>query len=109
MSNCAALSVRPLSRWGEGWGGWIRYLSRVHNPLLANRALTRTRSAPTAAAVHVDGVRRHERASIRAHKQHQLADFLGLAKSLHRHVVEEALHQFRRRLRRALERGADRA
>src|SRR5262249_34176961 len=50
-----------------------------------------TGSAPTAAAVHVDGVRRHELASVRAHEQHQLADLFGLAEPAHRDVVHELL------------------
>ena len=69
---------------------------------------TRDLSAPTATAVHVDRVRGHEGARVRAHEQHQLGDFLRLSEPLHRHVIEKTLHQFRRRLRRALERRAHR-
>src|SRR5262245_11229170 len=65
-------------------------------------------SPPPAAAVHVDRVRGHEAACVRAHEQHELADLLGLAETLHRHVVQESLHQFRRGLRRGLERRPDR-
>ena len=64
---------------------------------------------PAAAAVHIDRVRGHERAGVRAHEQHQFADLLGLAEALHRHVFEETLHQFRRGLRGVLERRRDRA
>src|SRR6266487_1873101 len=60
-------------------------------------------STPTTAAVHIDRVRGHEGARIRAHEQHQFADFLRLPKTFHRHVIQKPLHQFRRRLRRALE------
>src|SRR6185312_12724853 len=66
-------------------------------------------SAPAAAAVHVNGIRRHERASVRAHEQHQFADFFRLAEAAHRNVVEEALEQFRRGGGRRGERGFYRA
>ena len=53
------------------------------------------RSTPAAAAVHIDRIGGHEGASVRAHEQHELADLLGLPEALHRHVVQETLHQFR--------------
>src|SRR5262249_11111043 len=96
------------------------HLSQVHNsphkgegsrPSVRTQTLysrnSSRHSPPAAAAVHVDGIGRHEGASVRTHKEHQLADFLGLAKPLHGHIVEKTLHQFRGRLRRALERRAN--
>src|SRR6202034_4461012 len=46
-------------------------------------------SAPAAAAVHIDRVRGHEWAGVRAHEEDKLADFLRLAEALHRHVFEK--------------------
>ena len=59
--------------------------------------------APAAAAVRIDGVRGHEGTCVRADEQHQFADLLGFAEPLHRDVLQKALDQFRRRLRRSLE------
>src|SRR6516162_3710670 len=78
---------------------------RVSAPGMGEK--TRGLSTPTAAAVHIDRVRGHEGARIRAHEQYQFADFLRLPEPFHRHVTEKTLHQFRRGLRRALERRAD--
>src|SRR3984885_15269310 len=65
-------------------------------------------SPPAAAAVHIDRVRGHERAGVRAHEQHQFADLLRLAETLHRHVFEEALDELGRGLRGGLTRPMDR-
>src|SRR5262249_20167345 len=65
---------------------------RVFAPGMGEK--TRGLSPPTTAAVHVDRVRGHKGARIRAHEQHQFGDFLRLPEPLHRHVIEKTLHQF---------------
>ena len=72
------------------------------------RAALALRLPPAAAAVHIDRIRRHERAGVGAKKQHEFADLFRFAEPLHRHVLEELLDQFGRRLRRVLERRPDR-
>src|SRR3984957_10083954 len=56
-------------------------------------------SPPAAAAVGEDRVGGHERAGVRAHEQHELADLVGLAEAFHRDVLEETLDQLGRGLR----------
>src|SRR5580693_9797921 len=79
-------------------------INMISRPLVKFNALP-----PAAAAVHIDRVRGHERAGVRAHEQHQFADLLRLAETLHRHVFEEPLHQLGRGLRRVLKRRLDRS
>src|SRR4029079_14009579 len=64
-------------------------------------------SAPAAPAVYIDSIGRHEAAGIPAHEKDQLADLFRLAEAFHGHVLEKALQQLGRRLRRSLERSAN--
>src|SRR5262249_16176322 len=104
--------LRPRVSPGAAQYAIARRKTRVNAPLAIapyDSCDSRSPLAPAAAAVHVDRVRGHVVAGIRAHEQHQFTDFLRLAEPLHWYGLQKTLHQLGRGLRRRLEWRLDRS